>query len=268
MAYRYKDELRTNSNFKLRDGVFFQARLDGVDVFTKTYLDIREREQRLHDDATVRLLPNAPFDIRNAKEWPIRKRSADRLVKYLSGKGAIQVVEIGCGNGWLINYLSQTLSCDFCGVDINEPELLQAARLFSNDNKTFAHADILSPYNTVFKADVFVLAGAVQYFEEFPDLINTLLSLLYPGGEIHILDSPFYHDRDIAAAKERSKSYFMNTGVEAMQDYYFHQSWESLQQFNFQILYDPTTPINRLRRLVSIDSPFPWLKITTGKAPY
>jgi protein-L-isoaspartate O-methyltransferase len=44
---------------------------------------------------------------RHYHEWQIRKASSNRLVKYLAKKQKIlEILEVGCGNGWLSAKLS------------------------------------------------------------------------------------------------------------------------------------------------------------------
>src|SRR4051812_13830112 len=86
--------------------------------FTDLYLAVREKEGRVYSDEEVRNLPNSS---RHSDEWKIRKETAKKLRAYLKGKN---ILEVGCGNGWLANYLNAT------GIDINEFEVNQALRVF------------------------------------------------------------------------------------------------------------------------------------------
>lgn len=264
MPISFRKYFQNHSDFQFEEGLFFQTGFQGNPEFIENYLRLRKNEGRLYDDRTVFMLPETPPDTRLRKEWIIRRRSADRLIKYLEAKETKKITELGCGNGWLINYLSKSLKLDFCGVDINKAELEQAGKLFAiiNENINFVYGDINSDSFKDFKMDVFILAGAVQYFPDPCALIKRLLSFLTPGSEIHILDSPFYNDNNFEAAKTRGEKHFVNEGLPLMKEYYFYQKWRSLEPFHYQVLYNPTSIINTVRKLLAIDSPFPWIRIT------
>ncbi len=255
--------MQVHQDFRLEGGLFYQNGFYGDPSFIKSYLELRQNEGRLYTDELVLTLPEIPSSLSAAREWMIRKRSTDRLIKELETRRHAKIAEIGCGNGWLINYMSKSLPFDFCGIDINEVELNQAARIVGDSEKmSFVYGDIFSQSFTGFSADVFILAGAIQYFPDSKALLQRLLSLLRPKGEIHILDSPFYNERDLNTARGRSEKYLEGKGETLMQNYYFYHSWESIQFVQYELLYDPSSIINRLRRLMIIDSPFPWIKIT------
>lgn len=78
-----------------------------------------------------------------------------------------------------------------------------------------------------------------------------------PGGEIHIIDSPFYSEIDKDAAKARSKEYFTKVDVLPMQQYYFHHTYKVLQEYRIQLRYKP----NRFKTKFLHDSPFPWIEL-------
>jgi hypothetical protein len=82
--------------------------------------------------------------------------------------------------------------------------------------------------------------------------------LLKPGGEIHIIDSPFYSNSEINAAKHRSRIYYEEAGFPAMADCYFHHSLQELKQFRPSVLYNPENLFNRFKK---IKLPFYWLTL-------
>ena len=259
----YRKYFKANSDFQLYQGLFNQIGFTANPTFIKGYLDLRQNKGRLYTDEVVLNLPEIPSGHSALKEWMIRKRSADRLIKRLETRRLAKITKIGCGNGWLLNYMSKSLPFDFCGIDINEVELEKAVRLFGGSEKlNFVCGDIFSESFTSLSADVFILAGAIQYFSNPKALFQRLLSLLRQKGERHILDSPFYNKKDLGAAKERGRKHFEKTGHSMMQKYYFYHSWESIQSGPYELLYDPSLVSNRLKRLVVNDSPFPWIKIT------
>lgn len=262
MTISFPEYFENNEAFSFRHGLFYQNDLPVKTDFEREYIDLRNKEERFYSDAMVNQLPDLPKKSPHYEEWRIRKTSAQRLISYLKKKRIRNIVEVGCGNGWLTNYLFKSLQVDCCGIDINETELKQAANVFSPNNEIiFAHADILSPvFKNVF-ADIIVMASVIQYFPEPEILLAKLQSLLTPEGEIHVLDSPFYRGEDIVFARERSLQYFNESGNTGMQTYYHHHSWKCIENFNHEILYNPESITGKARRFFLKDTPFPWIKV-------
>jgi 2-polyprenyl-3-methyl-5-hydroxy-6-metoxy-1,4-benzoquinol methylase len=76
--------------------------------FERLYIALREQEQRLYTDEQVRQLPDIDPSHLHYKEWKIRKHSAERLISYLNKKKRrLNILEIGCGNGWLSAQLAE-----------------------------------------------------------------------------------------------------------------------------------------------------------------
>ena len=262
MRQDLKAYFQQHPGFQQRAGIFFQNDLTSLSDFERPYLQLRQQEGRIYNDDLLMKLPAIPKGHTLQREWNIRHGSAKRLMVYLKKKKISRVVEIGCGNGWLLRYLHDALQIEGAGIDVNATELQQAARVFGKRRKlAFIYADILAEdFHEPF-ADIFVVASAIQYFPDLKFLLNKLLKLLLPSGEIHILDSPFYAKKGAALAKQRSDAYFRKAGSPAMTDLYFHHTWESIQHYNYHVLYDPTNLWNKIRRLTTADSPFPWIRI-------
>ncbi|HTH54899.1 MAG TPA: class I SAM-dependent methyltransferase [Cyclobacteriaceae bacterium] len=237
--------------------------------FEDLYLRLRTIERRVYEDEVVKDLPflhdgklkKIPSI---SKEWKVRSRSTQKLIRYLTKRPPDSVLEIGCGNGWLSHHLATTFrSADVLATDINEFELTQARRVFGNlhHHLTFRLADIFENPLEAEKFDCIIIAGTLQYFADLTKLINTLLDLLTPRGEIHLVDSPIYRLSEVNDAKRRSETYFDSCGCPEMKEFYHHHSWTGLEGFNYRIIYDPVLLWNRLGQKIKNDSPFPWVII-------
>jgi len=98
-------------------------------LFEKKYIVIRSLENRLCTDEELAKLPDLPAEHPHHREWEIRRRSVQRLVRYLAGrKRPLEILEVGCGNGWLTHHLAELPGTKVTGIDINFTELQQAAR--------------------------------------------------------------------------------------------------------------------------------------------
>lgn len=223
------------------------------------YFRVREREGRLYPDGLVKGLPVVPANHPLQSEWNARTASSDRLVAYLSRpRKRATLLELGCGNGWLSHRIACVTNAVVVGLDRDSPELRQARRVFSAPRLVWISADIyVSPFPTR-TFDFIVIASAIQYFADLPELFGILIPLLAPHGEIHILDSPLYSESELPDARERSKRYYEKLGFPEMAARYHHHRTTVLAAYNPSWLYRPHhergSGENPLR-----DSPFPWV---------
>ncbi|RME83245.1 MAG: class I SAM-dependent methyltransferase [Caldilineae bacterium] len=247
------------------NGVYHLGRAEPAAEMAALYLRVRKRERRLYDDDAVARLPAVSAEDPHAREWAARAESARRLCSYIAAHAAhADILELGCGNGWLSHRLALATRGFVVGIDVNLVELEQAARVFGTcANLAFAWADVFDNGLPASVCDVVVMAASLQYFADVSELLQRLLGLLRPGGEIHILDSPLYHPHQVEAARERSRGYYARQGVPQMASFYHHHTWPELLAFAPTILYDPARPGVRLRRFLFRRpvSPFPWLRI-------
>lgn len=229
-------------------------------VFEKRYIGCRSKEKRMYTDEEVMRLPDCPTSHPHYSEWNLRRRSFEKLHKYLAGqKKPLNILEIGCGNGWLSHRLSSIPRSRITGLDINFTEIQQAARVFNGCQKIkFIYGDIRSGILYGREFDIIVFAASIQYFPALDEILELCLEHIAPTGEIHITDSRFYTDKSIPAARERSYDHFRSLGFPEMADHYFHHKFSDLDQFNYKVLFDPASIINRLRPNAL---PFPWINI-------
>lgn len=229
--------------------------------FQKLYIAVREKECRLYTDEQVAQLPLIDSSHVHSGEWEVRKRSASRLLNRLGKKNReLTILETGCGNGWLCGRLGDLSGSRVTGIDINESELNQAKRVFRNrTNIHFRVGDIQgTPLGEKF--DIIIFAASIQYFPSFHLIVANAFSILNPGGEIHILDSPFYRVAEIKHAEQRTEIYYRSIGFGEMAKFYFHHSKDALENYHYKILYNPFRPVNKLLRR---KDPFPWICIKT-----
>lgn len=228
-------------------------------IFEQYYVTLRKKENRIYSDEELGLLPEISPAHPHFNEWVIRKRSALKLLSYLSAKRKeLAILETGAGNGWLSNKLSGLDGSTVTATDINLTELEQAAAVFGHkSNLRFIYGDIRDNIFSC-KFDIIIFAASIQYFSSFKEIINTASRHLNPAGEIHIIDSPFYKDKDVEKAKQRSLDYYTQLGEPEMADYYFHHRFSQLADFRHSVLYDPGYLWNRWKKN---DHPFPWIRI-------
>lgn len=242
------------------DGLYIQNNLD-FGSFGKDYIELRKKEGRVHNDQEVRMLPNVPVNHSHYSEWLVREKSTHQLVKHLKKRRFDNLLEVGCGNGWLTHQLSLQAKVDKCGVDVNEFELEQASRLFSNGETTFLQGDVFSDILPIGFFDIIVLASSAQYFPDFSRLIQRMFELGKPTAEVHIIDTPFYRPLQISEAQKRTEIYFAQMGFPEMAANYFHRSISELDNFKWTCLYEPNSFQNRILRKFGKTPPFPWIVV-------
>ena len=245
-----------------KNTLFYQLNFTSP-AFSDQYISLRQKEGRVYSNDILCNLPNISATHPLRKEWAIRKNSLQKLIRYLHHQNKRQrILELGCGNGWLAHRLASSLSSDVYAMDVNERELEQGVAVFKQTkNLTFICGDIFTCDLDKNVFDTVILAASIQYFPDFKHLIQRLLTLLAQDGEIHIIDSPFYDNKDVDRARKRSEEYFSQCGFPSMKDHYHHHSWDALAPFNYKILYNPEILINRIKKYVAPVSPFPWIKV-------
>lgn len=228
-----------------------------IDDFSDKYIEIRNKENRILTDIEVKELPYTTNVNPYFKEWRIRKQSFNKVLNHLKNKNEpLHILDLGCGNGWFSNGLSQIENSKVKGLDINSVELEQANRVFNADNLQFYYGDIFQISKFEKQFNIITLNACVQYFPNFKLLLDKLKSCLAPNGEIHIIDSPFYKNEEISNAKERTNKYYQKLGYPEMSDFYFHHSLDVI--VDFKIKYKPSK--NWILKLVNkYNSPFMWV---------
>jgi len=229
-------------------------------LFEKKYILIRTLENRLITDDELVKLPHIAKEHRYYGEWLMRRNSTQRLIRRLSApEKCLEILEVGCGNGWLAHRLAEIPGTKVTGLDINSTELQQAARVFRNvSNLCFIQGDIRSGILGDHRFDRIIFAASIQYFPFLKEILYTALANLAPDGEIHVLDTPFYKTGELEKARDRTLAYYTSFGYPEMADFYYHHPIDDLRSFRPVILYNPHSIRNRLR---GVKSPFPWIRI-------
>lgn len=231
-----------------------------MNSFETDYINLRQKEKRLYTDEQVKSLPKINEAHQHYKEWLIRSRSCHKLIQYLSNKKrALNILEVGCGNGWLCAQLSKIPGSNVTGIDINKTEIDQAKRVFASiENLEFLYGEITneSIHNESF--DIIIFAASIQYFASLDEILIPAQQLLNTKGEIHILDSHFYRSSELEMARQRSLDYYNSMQFSEMSKHYFHHCINELNSYNYKIFYAPGSFISRF---LKNRNPFHWICI-------
>ena len=228
--------------------------------FEQLYICLRQKEGRIYSDEEVAVLPFIHNTHPHYKEWAIRKHSCKALLNYIKQKGnVLNILEVGCGNGWLSAKLAKEIDVKVTGLDINTKEMEQAKRVFNMvPGLNFIYGSLQDDFLKEEKFDMIVFAASIQYFQSLKQTINLAIEHLTLLGEIHIMDSPFYQQPEIETARQRTKAYYSSVGFTEMADHYYHHTFTELETFQYKILHHPHSWKNKL----SIKkNPFYWIVI-------
>jgi release factor glutamine methyltransferase len=247
------------NNYTLIDNVYVNVNTTINKLFEEKYIKLRQKENRVYTENELKHLPSIEKKHLHYKEWILRTQSANRLFEYLAKKNkALRVLEVGCGNGWLSNFLARAKNNSVVGLDVNFTELKQAQNVFKKQNLFFVYDALSEEFLSHFNFDIAVFAASAQYFPSIEQTIQMILLLLNKGGEVHILDTNFYKAEDVEAAHKRTKEYYLKLGFPEFEQYYHHHSFDELKNFCVDKLYDPSAVKNIFS---AHKNPFPWLRI-------
>jgi ubiquinone/menaquinone biosynthesis C-methylase UbiE len=231
-----------------------------LDAFERQYHHVRLTENRIYSISEILMLPEIPSSHIHSAEWGIRKKSCERLLRFLNAKNKeLNILEAGCGNGWLASKMAALKNAKVTGIDINRMELMQAVTAFERiGNLKFLYGDLRTSGLPPHSFDVILFASSIQYFDSLENIINAALLLLKKDGEIHIIDTPFYDTREVSKASRRTTEYYAAIGFKEMSDYYFHHSIKELYPYNYKILFNPSSITGRWKKK---QYPFHWIVI-------
>ena len=227
--------------------------------FEDAYAELRAREGRVYSNEELLRLPEVPDHHPLAGEWKLRRQSTNRLLKKIAKKNrSVSILEVGCGNGWLSNRLASLPNTLVTGIDIHTGEVLQAsATFYFRANLEFLAGDFrVTQFPRRF--DFLVFAASLQYFPFVDEIIERSMQLLNKNGELHILDTHFYNEKESLEAATRSAAYFEQMGVPEMTLHYHHHRWSDLEGYPYELLHAP----GRIGRWLGLkQNPFPWIRI-------
>jgi len=242
--------------------ITFLSEPAGYSTKESVYLRVRIAEGRIFSDAEVRQLPEVGPDHPHKKEWLIRDASLRKLQNSLIKRIPHDILDIGCGNGWMTHRLSEVTNSRVTGIDLNQYELEQATRTFGEkENLCFVYGDVMNNIFPPASFNTIILAASIQYFSNLEKLVSELLKFLKPAGEIHIIDSPVYTESETEQAKKRSLEYYRRLGFPEMSDYYFHHHWKELQLVDYLVLNRTLKDIIALKIFRDKALLFPWIVI-------
>ncbi len=169
--------------------------------FRSDYAAQRLAEGRAHTAAELATLPylsSGPL----ARQWGVRARSFDALVRTVllparaRQQDALAILDLGAGCGWL-SYRAGLAGYTPVALDIRDDSVdgLGAAAFYLNDDpelfqRIVGSFDALPLASSQF--DIAVFNASIHYSFDLTTVLNEAIRVVRAGGQIVILDSPFY----------------------------------------------------------------------------
>jgi SAM-dependent methyltransferase len=171
--------------------------------FIEEYETVRRTEGRGSTDADYyRALPYKDLSGNFSKDWAIRTRSFDLLVKKLltpiqaNLERPLKVLDLGAGNGWLSNRLAaqddRVVAVDLL---VNELDGLGAWKHYENQltpiQAEFNRLPIMDGF-----ADVAIFNASFHYSENYEETLKEALRATDVDGVVVVMDTPVYRRRE------------------------------------------------------------------------
>lgn len=173
--------------------------------FIRDYETVRRLEGRgSHDKTYYTNLPYRDLSGHMSADWHIRAKSFDAFLEHgivpmEKTKRALQILDLGAGNGWLSNRLAlrghQVAAVDLM---VNDFDGLGCHRFYESTflpvQAEFDHLPFLEN-----SADVILFNASLHYSVNIEQTLKEALRVLNPPGSLAIIDSPVYHDASSGA---------------------------------------------------------------------
>ena len=182
-------------------------------LFAREYARSRADEGRGYGSEVLLQLPYLKSGP-HARQWAVRARTFDAFMAKVLRPAAAQsrrpltVLDLGAGNGWLSYRVALEGHCAIA-LDIRDDDVdgLGAARPF------LARAPlmqcIVAPFDAIplesQSAEVTLFNASLHYATDLPRLLGEAQRVTRPGGQIAILDSPFYRCAEDGEAMVKEK---------------------------------------------------------------
>jgi len=163
--------------------------------FIADYEAVRRFEERGSlDSSYYRALPFYDLSGKFSAHWKIRATSFRALESNLTSSSYQKVLDMGAGNGWLSNRLSE-LGHHVMAVDllVNPQDGLAAWRNYENRftpiQSEFTHLPVADK-----SISIVIFNASFHYSENYEATLFEALRVLFQDGKIIIMDSPVYQD--------------------------------------------------------------------------
>ncbi|MDC0330350.1 class I SAM-dependent methyltransferase [Nitrosopumilus sp.] len=163
----------------------------------------------------------------NGKAESMEKGHGVNVLKFLKKilfNKPFSFLDVGCGNGWVIRYISNISKCKKAmGIDKSKKMIIQANKKIKNNKESFVCTDI-EEWKYSGKFDFIFAMESIYYADSIENAIQRIYKLLKPGGQF-FCGTDFYTDNKATTkwsnmmkiqmhlhSKKEWKEFFKNAG--------------------------------------------------------
>ena len=147
-----------------------------------------------------------------------------KFLKKISFDKPFSFLDVGCGNGWVIRYVSDLSTCKKAiGIDKSKKMIIQANKKINNNKESFVYTDVES-WKYTGKFDFIFAMESIYYADSMEKAIEKIYKLLKPGGKF-FCGTDFYTENKATTkwanvmkiqmhlhSKKEWKEFFKNVG--------------------------------------------------------
>ena len=118
-----------------------------------------------------------------------RHKLAKEVLDHINFSEEVQILEVGCGNGWLCFQIGNMLhnTSEIVGIDINEKAISQATSTLKPENIQFLVKDINEiDYKNRF--DYIISVNSYHHFIDHEKILGKIKDALKPDGRFLVVD--------------------------------------------------------------------------------
>ena len=122
----------------------------------------------------------------NGKAESMEKGHGVNVLKFLkktSFDKPFSFLDVGCGNGWVIRYISNISTCKKAvGIDKSKKMIIQSNKKIKNNKENFVCTDI-ETWKYTGKFDYVFAMESIYYSDSIEKAIKKIFKLVKPGGK-------------------------------------------------------------------------------------
>ena len=122
----------------------------------------------------------------NGKAESMEKGHGVNVLKFLkktSFDKPFSFLDVGCGNGWVIRYISNMSTCKKAvGIDKSKKMIIQSNKKIKNNKENFVCTDI-ETWKYTGKFDYVFAMESIYYSDSIEKAIKKIFKLVKPGGK-------------------------------------------------------------------------------------
>ncbi len=141
-----------------------------------------------------RALPHVPRNDLQRHIWRIREKNFRRLLEFIGNDKSLRILDIGAGNGWLSNQLTQRGHM-VAALDISDDERdgLGARENYLTQPECYQGEFDNMPFCAA-QFDLAIFNASLHYSSALTTTLDEAKRVIDRRGKIAVMDSPFYSD--------------------------------------------------------------------------